>query len=196
MNNPSCDSPKYTLKRDVLLKEFSHDAEVKLADLPLEIAKRNKIAASEPIVLHYEYKNCCNLTLIDTPGLDEEDFDKDQSVIHLLKPSNRLIICVEACRDGLKMDIVDFVKKVDPELTRTVFVNAKFQALLQTLASTREVNKFLSTSTPADVKAFYVTFPSSGVRSKFLQPEKFQEKIYQAYKRDMNTLEMLQFDKR
>jgi len=203
INNLACSTPKLTLKRDTTIKDLSNDVEVKAADLSKEIEKRNRVATEEPIVLQYESKDVCNMTFIDTPGLLDEDLDnegvskedRDQLVLSLARPSHRIIIAVEATRDWSRMDIMNFVKKVDPELTRTTFVYTKFQSHLQTFTSTREVNKFLSGTLP-DVKTFFTTLPSEGVRFKFPEPEKFQEKIYQAFRRDMNGLEQLQYDKR
>lgn len=57
------------------------------------------------------------------------------------------------------------------------------------------MNRFLSGTLP-DVKSFFVTIPSSGVRAKYKDTDKLQEKIWQAYRRDMALLEQLQYDKR
>eukprot|EP01118_Nematostelium_gracile_P015485 TRINITY_DN6219_c0_g1_i1.p1 TRINITY_DN6219_c0_g1~~TRINITY_DN6219_c0_g1_i1.p1 ORF type:complete len:824 (-),score=312.45 TRINITY_DN6219_c0_g1_i1:78-2549(-) len=199
-NNLANETPKCTLKRESN-KEFDHDVEVKISDLPAELAKRNKVASDEPIVLQYEYKNCCNITFIDTPGLLEDDDgdsskeDRDNLVLSLAKPSHRLIVCVEQSREWTRMEMINFVKKVDPELSRTTFVYTKFQTHLQNFTSTREVNKFLSGTLP-DVKTFFVTVPSDAVRAKFSDPDQYRKKIFQAYRRDINGLEALQFDKR
>jgi len=201
INNMNAANPKITVKRDSALKEFDHDKEVSLKDLHTELASRNKLATDEPIIVQYESAKVCNMTFIDTPGLlDENESDstkdeREQLVIKLAKPSHRIIIAVEACRDWARMDMVNFVKKVDPELSRTIFVYNKFNTHLQGFTSTREVNKFLSQTLP-DVKTFFVTLPTGGVRDKFSESDKFQNKIYQAYRRDINALEQLQFDKR
>jgi len=141
------------------------------------------------------------MTFIDTPGLLEENEadstkeDRDALVIKYAKPSHRIILSVEATKDWARLEMVNFVKRIDPELSRTVFVYTKFNSHLQTFTSTREVNKFLSQSLP-DVKTFFTTLPIEGVRAKFNEPEKFQNKIYQAFRRDISSLEQLQFDKR
>jgi len=201
VNNSACATPKFTVKRDTHLKEFDRDVEVKASDLPNELLKRNKVPSEEPIIVQYEFRNACNFTLIDTPGLldeDEEGVSKEERetlVLNLAKPSHRAIIAVEASRDWSKQEIMNTVKKVDPELARTTFVYTKFQSQLQTFTSTREVNKFFSGTLP-DVKTFFTTIPSSGVRAKFSETNAFQTKIYQSYRRDLNGLEQLQFDKR
>eukprot|EP01114_Cavostelium_apophysatum_P012433 TRINITY_DN277_c0_g1_i1.p1 TRINITY_DN277_c0_g1~~TRINITY_DN277_c0_g1_i1.p1 ORF type:complete len:856 (+),score=372.25 TRINITY_DN277_c0_g1_i1:231-2798(+) len=201
INNVNCTAPKLTVKRDQLLKEFDHDKEVSLKDVGAELEKRNKQFSEEPIILQYESKGVCNFTLIDTPGLLEEDDtdpsreERDSLVLKLAKPTHRTILCVEQAKDWSRIEMVNFVKRVDPELSRTAFVYTKFQSQLQTFTSTREVNKFLSQTLP-DVKTFFVTLPTEGVRAQSSDPEKFKQRIYQAYRRDMNALEQLQFDKR
>jgi hypothetical protein len=141
------------------------------------------------------------MTFIDTPGLldtDEIEISKDDReslVLNLCRPSHRIVVFVEATKDWSKIEAVNFAKKFDPELSRTTFVYTNFQTYLHTFTSTREVNKFLSGTLP-DVKTFFTTVPTEGVRAKFNTSEKFQEKIFQAYRRDMNGLEQLQFDKR
>ena len=79
---------------------------------------------------------------MDEPDTTKED--REQLVVNLVKPTHRWIICVEACRDWSKMEMIQFAKKVDPELTRTALVYTKFQTMLQSFTSTREVNKYLS----------------------------------------------------
>ena len=156
------------MKRDPVLREFDHDVEVKLSDLSNEIAKRMKVASEEPIILQYESKNVCNMTFIDTPGLLDEDEsevskeDRENLIVSLCKPSHRYIICVEATRDWSRMEMMNIVKKIDPELTRTTFVYSKFYSHLQTFTSTREANKFLSGTLP-DAKTFFITMPSDGM---------------------------------
>lgn len=201
LNNPNCSAPKLTLKRDLLLKEFDHDNEIKLGNISTELEKRLSKPGDEPVVLQYEHKSVCNVTFIDTPGLlnsDENGVSKeerDNLVIGLCKPSHRLVVSVEACSDWANMDMMNFVKKFDPELSRTIFVYTKFYSHLQSFASTREVNKFLSGTLP-DVKTFFVTIPSEGVREKFSEPDQFKLKLFQSHKRDLNLLEQLQYDKR
>jgi len=201
INNVNCDKPKLTLKRDTVLKEFDHDKELAIKDVPAELEKRNRNFSEDPVILQYEYKNACNMTFIDTPGLlEENDTDttrdeRDALVIKLTKPNHRIILCVENAKDWTRLEMVNFVKRVDPELSRTTFVYTKFQSHLQSFASTREVNKYLSQTLP-DVKTFFVSLLPEGVRSKFSDADKFQQKVYQAYRRDINALEQLQFDKR
>lgn len=204
INNPKCDRPRVTLKRDPLLKgpEYDHDVVVALSDLPEELQKRNKLnkLSEEPVFLQYEYRYCSNLTLIDTPGLlKEEDADATgevQAMINnLVKHPDRFILCVEEAKDWDKLDMMDFIKKFDPEFSRTTFVYTKLHFHLQRFTSARQVNRYLQGTIP-DAHCFFTTMLPSRVRARYADPEKFQEKIYQCTRRDIKALEQLQYDRR
>jgi len=216
INNVKCDKPRCTIKRDMILKgaDFDHDAVVAIEDLPAELEKRNKIGkySSEPIFLNYEYKYCCNLTLIDTPGLIKDELSEkaegekegskngvkaevDSIVYNLVKFPHRLILCVEEAKEWDKLEMFDFIKQVDPEFSRTTFIYTKFYFQLQKFTSTRQVNRFLQGAIP-DAKSFFTTLLSAKVRAKFTESDKFQEKIWQATRRDLRALEQHQYDRR
>jgi len=201
VNNVECETPKVTIKRDSNLNDFDHDEIVNLPDLSSEIEKRNRVVTPDPIFVQYEFKDTCNITFIDTPGLipeDQGDLIKatiDQVVMTLAKPPHRMILCVEEAKDWERIEMMEFVKQLDPELSRTTFVYTKFYNQVQKMTSTRQVNRYLS-GTPPDTKAFFTTLLSSKMRLKFSESDRFQEKIWQAHRRDMTGLEQLQFDKK
>lgn len=114
---------------------------------------------------------------------------------NVVRLPSRLILCIEEAKDWDKLDMFDVIKQVDPEFTRTTFVYTKFHYELQKYTSTRQINRFLQGAVP-DAKCFFVTMLSGKLRDKFSDPEKFQDKIHQATKRDLRTLEQLQFDRR
>jgi len=65
INNPKCDRPRITIKRDPLFKgpEFDHDVIVALSDLPEELQKRNKLAKlSEVLPFLFSAADDRNLT--------------------------------------------------------------------------------------------------------------------------------------
>lgn len=201
LNNPAAAAPKITIKRDAVIKEHGTDVEVKLLDLAAEIGKRNKFATEEPVLVQFEHKNIINLTIIDTPAvLDEDDGEvsrenRDSLLFQLAKPTHRILVSVESAHEPNRSEMMAFIKKVDPELTRTAFVHTRFFNLLQSFTSTREVNKYLSSTLP-DVKSFFVTLLSDSIKTKHAEPQHFQTKLAQAFKRDMQSLEQLQYDKR
>ena len=62
-------------------------------------SSKNQVS-SKPIILRVEYKHCANLTIIDTPGFrlgGEEKLlrDIEAMVVDLIKPQNRIIVCLE-----------------------------------------------------------------------------------------------------
>eukprot|EP01090_Pellita_catalonica_P011899 TRINITY_DN2465_c0_g2_i2.p1 TRINITY_DN2465_c0_g2~~TRINITY_DN2465_c0_g2_i2.p1 ORF type:complete len:784 (-),score=142.81 TRINITY_DN2465_c0_g2_i2:1639-3990(-) len=200
INNAKCTEPKVTIKRDIVLKgsEFDHDVIVPIDELSSQIERRNKLPkiSGEPIFVQYEHMYCCNLTLIDTPGIPEgETASEDLSaILHtLLKLPHRKLICVEQAKDWDKLTMLETVKQYDPEFTRTTFVFTRLQTQIQNLKTARAINRFLQAI--PDVTPFYVTLLSGGVRAKYSSVAKFQEKLYQAVKRDLQTLEQLQYDR-
>eukprot|EP01133_Synstelium_polycarpum_P002548 gene2548-2919_t len=199
VNNSECEQPKVTVKRDGLIKEFDHDVVIPIEQLNDCLTRRNTTISEEPIFVTIEYKATLNITLIDTPGLvadnSADQAKVDAIVSAILRPTHRLIVAVEACGDWSTMTMLPFVKRVDPELSRSTFVFTKFFGMIQDFNSTRGVNRFLA-GTMSDIKTFFVTLPNHKIRARFSEPAAFQEKLAQAYKRDMNALESFQYDKR
>eukprot|EP01092_Planopodium_desertum_P011218 TRINITY_DN5126_c0_g2_i1.p1 TRINITY_DN5126_c0_g2~~TRINITY_DN5126_c0_g2_i1.p1 ORF type:complete len:772 (+),score=212.08 TRINITY_DN5126_c0_g2_i1:32-2347(+) len=194
VNNVDCETPKFTIKRDPILKEFDHDVEVPLADLSDAIKARNGKSSKDGIFITYEYRYCHNMTFIDTPGLGTSE-SIDAIALDLARPVGRHILCVDECGDEEGVSTLDYIKKVDPELARTTFVFTKFHAKLRNLTSTADINRFLAKSLP-DSKIFFVSLPNAGIRSKFSETDEFEQKIWQCYRRDLTFLESHQFDKR
>lgn len=201
MNNIETQEPKIILKRDVLhsVSGSERDAQISLDKLPAELAKRLSKLAKEPIFVQYESNTHTNMTFIDTPGIPEEgsaDYEKILKIVtQLAKPLNRILICVEEASDWSKLRMLKIAKSVDPDLSRTIFAHTKFNTQIQLLGSLSLVNKYLSGVIP-DTKTFFVSLPSLKVRRKQTTVESYQEKVWQAYRRDMNHLEQLQYDKR
>jgi len=66
------------------------------------------------------------------------------------------------------------------------------------LISTREVNKFFSAIIPELIsKTFFVTVPSCPLLEKLnSSTDEYRKRLFQSQQRDLNSLEMLQYDKR
>ncbi|GAM24162.1 hypothetical protein SAMD00019534_073370 [Acytostelium subglobosum LB1] len=199
VNNAECEVAKVTVKRDALIKELDHDVVITVEQLNDTLNRRNTVISDEPIYVLIESRSTLNLTLIDTPGLVADganDHAKIDAIVSaILRPNHRLIVAVEPCGDWANMTMLPFVKRVDPELSRSTFVFTKFFNVIQDFNSTRSVNRFLAGAV-SDIKSFFVTIPNHKIRARFADPASFQEKLAQAYKRDMNALEQFQYDKR
>lgn len=73
INNPECQEPVITLKRDgaLSLKDTEFDMNVSLSNLSLEVGKRNDGSAyGSPIKVQIEYKFCWNVVVIETVAVD------------------------------------------------------------------------------------------------------------------------------
>jgi hypothetical protein len=201
VNNMECAEPKVTIKRDQTLSgpEFDRDRVVTVDALAGEISKRNDKYSKEPVFVQWEFRNITNMTFIDAPGLPEEDAENYESLLeitlNLAKPAHRVIICVEEAADWSQLKMMRVVKQVDPDLSRTIFAYTKFYNQLQNFTSLSDVNRYLGGIVP-DTKTFFVSLPSGKVRAKISSVDGYQEKVWQAFRRDMNSLEQLQYDKR
>jgi len=206
INNIECEEPRLTLKRDTLKKEPTADKVIGFDQIEAEIAIRNSIN-NIPIYITYEYKYCWNVTFIDTPGLFSEKVEHSESEIpqdeilemitDLAKPANRIIICVEEVKDGIQSEMVPIIKKVDPKFDRTIFVYNKFSDQLRNFTSTRDLNRYLSSTATSDTQSFFTSLLSYKERSKYIgNKEKFKKKLIEQVKEDLDLLEQLQYDRR
>ncbi|PRP78525.1 hypothetical protein PROFUN_13582 [Planoprotostelium fungivorum] len=192
VNNPSAQSPKFTIKKDPL-KPNDRDTEVSAAEISAELSKRASLQTEEPIVVVYESFRVTNVNYIDTPALEGQQ--SENIVNNLCKPTHRLIVYVDGSNDWSTLEHPSIIKQLDPDYARTIFVYTSFSGHLSTLSSTREVNKYLSGALP-DVKSFFVSSPSEAVKATAKDIDSYQKKVYQYGRRDLNTLESLSYDKR
>jgi len=206
INNPSCDEARVTLKRDPVSKVDGSESDkvVKIEALEAEISARNVIS-STPIYVNYEVKNCWNITFIDTPGLastgektsSEVSSDEiEEMVLDLCKPSNRILLFVEEVKDGSQSEMMLFAKRADPRLDRTIFVFTKFSDQLKNFTSTRDLNRYLSSTAPAETTSFFVSLPTAADRAKNSTKETYKKRLDELVNQDMTTLEQLQYDRR
>lgn len=201
VNNLDCAEPRITLKRDSALhgQGFDRDMPVTLETLAGELTKRFSKEGRDPVFVQYEHRSSTNMTFIDTPGIPDEDSAEYESAVEaalaIAKPTNRLLVCVEEANDWTKIRMIKILKQVDPDLSRTLFAYTKFNSQLSLFNSLTAVNRFLGGIVP-DTKTFFVSLPSTKVRQKQTTAEAYQEKVWQASRRDMNNLETLQYDKR
>jgi GTPase Era involved in 16S rRNA processing len=96
INNPECDEPRVTVKRDKSLA--MEDKVMQLEDLQDELTKRNQ-ETDVPISILYEHKNVWSITYIDTPGLKQPDEkgaqEREALVLEYAKPYDRFLVFVE-----------------------------------------------------------------------------------------------------
>ena len=93
--------------------------------------------------------------------------------------------------------MVPIIKRIDPKFDRTIFVYNKFSEQLKSFTTTRDLNRYLSSTVLADSQSFFTSLPSNKERSKYLgQKEKFKKRLAEQVKEDLDLLEQLQYDRR
>jgi len=199
---------RVVFRQDLSLREHSRDVTLDgLAAVPAEVAARNvEAAVANPMVLQIESPNVLDATYIDTPGLiidpnNSASASHEQATLNAIAPSNRLIVVVRpaayAAMPRANYDyVLDVVKRVDPEYTRTVVVYTQLQEQLRAFQNAKAVNQFLTVTAP-DVRTYFVTVPALELRTRIDgDSAKYDELLRKAARRDKLVLEQLQYDKR
>ncbi len=126
------------MKSDKFLAEFPSDKILPLEDLYAELEKRNK-ETDAPINLLYESKSCWNVTYIDTPGLKQPGepgaAEREALIMEYAKPQDRILIFVEESKDWENVQMAQLAEKLDPKITRSVFVYSKLHFELMRFTS-------------------------------------------------------------
>jgi len=178
---------------------------VSSSDIASALKKHNKPNV-EPVEVCVESPDVLDAVYIDTPGLitDPTVSDSDlheRATLAQMTPAHRLIVVVRPAMDASSPCssseyVLDIVRKVDPQFTRTIVVYTSLSRQIEMIQSPREVNQFLSVTVP-DVPTFFVTQPDSEQRSRIgADSSALDEKLRQAAKRDRMNLERLRYDKR
>eukprot|EP01132_Coremiostelium_polycephalum_P003351 gene3351-4202_t len=202
LNNPACEKPVITFKRDRFLKNFEVDKVVGLEEISAEISKRN-IKSSIPIKIQFEYKYCLNMLLIEPPSLTTTKVgnleELDETILSFARPSHRLLVFVEQQTQSSEtenIDIIELAKKFDPKLDRSIFVFNKFHDhLVKNFTNSRDLNRYLGLPN-LDVPTFFTTLPNTEQRSVCKTKDELREVCDSLHKKDIEVLEQLQFDKR
>ena len=104
--------------------------------------------------------------------------------------------------------MIVLAKKVDPRLDRSIFVFTKFGDQLKNFTSTRDLNRYLTSTVASDSTSFFVSlipgiqclFSSSHKtakdRARYVTKESFKDQLDQLIKEDLVVLEQLQYDRR
>lgn len=179
-----------------------------------------------PIHMFYEAAHVLNATLIDTPGLDAFQFHDDPGttpaakaaalppvsargaphvplppptvrglVYEVARHPHRHLVFVEECKHkGLMASASGLATVVDPNLTRSTFACTKFFHELRDMHSTSALHTYLH-HMPAG--SYFVTLPSEKALAQVSQSRiECQRLLLQAYARDLEILDILQYDTR
>lgn len=70
------------------------------------------------------------------------------------KPSHRILVFVEQCREVEQLESIELAKKLDPKLDRSYFVFTNLDSFLKTFNNSRDLNKYL-TSVTSDLQVSF-----------------------------------------
>eukprot|EP01126_Amoeba_proteus_P059029 TRINITY_DN7681_c0_g1_i3.p1 TRINITY_DN7681_c0_g1~~TRINITY_DN7681_c0_g1_i3.p1 ORF type:complete len:528 (-),score=130.82 TRINITY_DN7681_c0_g1_i3:1432-3015(-) len=181
------------------------ERDVPVAYLAEQIVKRTEAkcgtnknhVSSVPIVLRVEFKGCANLTIIDTPGFrlgGDRKLQKDirAMVMDLVRPSHRIIVCLEQSTVEWANTLSrPLIKTVDPEFSRTILVNTKFDNRVKELRDFESANKYLEgEGLPSWKRPFFISMPLR----RNLDPKRFAEEIDECYLQDFQDLLRINFN--
>lgn len=167
--NPNCAQPKCFLvgedgvERHMSLsdiQEYIEKENLRLEKDPLRSFE------SREINVRMEYKYCPNMILIDTPGLiaaprvpkgrngagsayqqqralQASAREAERLVVEKMGCEDYLILCVEDTADWKHGATREVVQKADPDLSRTIIVNTKFDTKIPQFGTPSDVNDFI-----------------------------------------------------
>lgn len=167
--------------------------------------------STKEIIIKVEYKNCPNLTIIDTPGLiapapgrknralQSQGRAVESLVRAKMQHKELIILCLEDCSDWSNATTRRVVMQIDPELSRTVIVSTKLDTKIPQFARSSDVEVFLSP--PACTldgfllgdSPFFTSVPSgrvgSGHDSVYRTNDEFKQAISLREVEDVKSLE-------
>ena len=191
--NKRCHTPRWYLVGD-----DGVERSMTLEEVQMYIDQENKRLERDPnrsfdskeINLRMEYKHCPNMILIDTPGLisaprvpkgqageqvaqqralQASAREAEKLVVEKMKCKDYIILCVEDTSDWKHGVTREVVQKADPDLSRTVIVNTKFDTKAPQFGSPSDVEEFvrapiLNTVAPHKLGGpFFTSVPSGRV---------------------------------
>ncbi|GAM21039.1 hypothetical protein SAMD00019534_042140 [Acytostelium subglobosum LB1] len=189
VNNPQYERPRIVFKRDRFLPNLEVDKVVDLQDLAKEIGARN-VKSSIPIKVQFEYRHVLNMQFIELPATADDDL-----VQTFARPTNRMLVFVNAATAAGEAGYADAAKRFDPKLDRSIFVFTKFHDHLKTFSNARDLNRYLSIVNN-DAQTFFLTLPNADARAGAGNKELLAAALDELQKQDMELLEQLQFDRR
>lgn len=203
-HNPAFVEPRFTLLPDAVLEikkrtTYSSYEEVR-REIQLRVTQSLELDAT-PIHLLVEYADAVNFDIIECPGIHETK-SRDRSValcVELARPVQRTLLVVEECTPwtGTNQVLMQTVLQLDPDFSRTLFVNTKLNAMLQGALNTDEISRYFTGMARIRplARSMWVSALSSKARSACENATHFRCRLEQATLRDLHDLRALQCDK-
>ena len=167
--NPSCSQPRcYLVGEDGVERHMSMTDIQDYIEKENKRLERDPLRSfeSREINVRMEYKYCPNMILIDTPGLiaaprvpkgrngagsafqqqralQASAREAERLVVEKMGCQDYLILCVEDTADWKHGATREVVQKADPDLSRTVIVNTKFDTKIPQFGTPSDVHDFI-----------------------------------------------------
>lgn len=200
-------NPKYSEPRCYLVGEDSVEREMSLPEIQDYIERENQRLEKDPlrsfdsreINIRMEYRHCPNLILIDTPGLilaprvpkgrsgssavsqqralQASAKESQKLVVEKLSCPDYIILCVEDTADWKHGSTREVVQMADPDLSRTVVVNTKFDTKVPQFGTPSDLEDFISAGildrlAPTKLGGpFFTSVPSGRVGRASINPD-------------------------
>ncbi|XP_047315110.1 dynamin-like protein ARC5 isoform X2 [Impatiens glandulifera] len=213
--NPECDSPVCHLVSDadplIAHEKSLHEIQVHIEAENMRLERETCQFSAKEIIIRVEYKNCPNLTIIDTPGLVAPAPGRKNRALQVqaraveslvrakMQHKEFIILCLEDCNDWSNATTRRIVMQIDPELSRTVIVSTKLDTKIPQFARASDVEVFLRP--PASTldgfmlgdSPFFTSVPSgrvgSGPECLYKSNEEFKQAISLREMEDISFLE-------
>lgn len=167
--NPSCTTPKcFLVGEDGVERHMSLSDIQDYIERENKRLERDPLRSfeSREINVRMEYKYCPNMILIDTPGLiaaprvpkgrngagsayqqqrilQASAREAEKLVVEKMGCQDYIILCVEDTADWKHGATREIVQKADPDLSRTIIVNTKFDTKIPQFGTPSDVHDFI-----------------------------------------------------
>ena len=209
INNPLYNEPYCIFRKEnpTIEENPFEDENTGINDLTKKIIERTNQIAGEsldcvsciPIILKIEYKYCSNLTIYDTPGfrLGGNEKLRNQIIdmtINLIKPKHRIIVCLEQSTvEWSNSTSRPIVKAIDPQFSRTILVNTKFDNRVKEFRTSDSINNyFKGEDLPEGIKPFFISMPLR----RGLNINRYQENMKECFLEDYEKLIEIGFNEK
>jgi GTPase SAR1 family protein len=167
--NPQCHEPRwFTVGEDGVERPMGLNEIQDYIERENRRLERDPMRSFDPreINIRMEYKHCPNMILIDTPGLiaaprvpknrsgsssaltqqralQASAREAERLVVDKMRCEDYIILCVEDTNDWKHGATREVVQKSDPDLSRTVIVNTKFDTKVPQFGNPSDVEDFI-----------------------------------------------------
>lgn len=157
------------------------------------------------LMIYYNSDHCTTFLIIWNL---QTDLYRAKLAIELGRATHRTLLFVEESNDWDHVEVMDFAKKMDSGFARSFFVFTKFHEQVSKFSNQTELSQYFSKKpgelklgkkrrlTFVECKCFFLSLLNQPTRLASIQADKYPDRLYQAYRRDISDLEKLKFDRR